>query len=54
LKQNNIFKAREGKYQTKINALETLVAGTTKENEVFSLVMHLEACLPFFYIIIVC
>ncbi|XP_045823203.1 kinesin-like protein KIN-14J isoform X2 [Trifolium pratense] len=32
--QNNIFKAREGKYQTKINALETLAVGTTEENEV--------------------
>lgn len=32
--QNNIFKAREGKYQTKINALETMAVGTTKENEV--------------------
>ncbi|PNY05869.1 kinesin-4-like protein, partial [Trifolium pratense] len=34
LDQNNIFKAREGKYQTKINALETLAVGTTEENEV--------------------
>ncbi|XP_054825730.1 kinesin-like protein KIN-14J isoform X2 [Prosopis cineraria] len=32
--QNNLFKAREGKYQSRINALETLVAGTTEENEV--------------------
>ncbi|GAU19444.1 hypothetical protein TSUD_76880, partial [Trifolium subterraneum] len=32
--QNNIFKAREGKYQTKINALESLAVGTTEENEV--------------------
>ncbi|KAK4262616.1 hypothetical protein QN277_028155 [Acacia crassicarpa] len=32
--QNNLFKVREGKYQSKINALETLAAGTTEENEV--------------------
>ncbi|XP_028767484.1 LOW QUALITY PROTEIN: kinesin-like protein KIN-14J [Neltuma alba] len=32
--QNNLFKAREGKYQSIINVLETLVAGTTEENEV--------------------
>ncbi|KAK4262766.1 hypothetical protein QN277_028280 [Acacia crassicarpa] len=32
--QNNLFKAREGKYQSRINALETLVAGTSEENEV--------------------
>ncbi|NMR95786.1 hypothetical protein HKB01_00605, partial [Vibrio parahaemolyticus] len=32
--QNNLFKAREGKYQTRINALETLAVGTTEENEV--------------------
>ncbi|KAK7358615.1 hypothetical protein VNO77_00550 [Canavalia gladiata] len=31
--QNNLFKAREGKYQTRINALETLALGTTEENE---------------------
>ncbi|XP_058732019.1 kinesin-like protein KIN-14J [Vicia villosa] len=31
--QNNIFKAREGKYQTKLNAVETLAVGTTEENE---------------------
>ncbi|CAJ1937424.1 unnamed protein product [Sphenostylis stenocarpa] len=34
--QNNLFKAREGKYQTRINALETLAVGTTEENEVVS------------------
>ncbi|KAG5041449.1 hypothetical protein JHK85_013925 [Glycine max] len=34
LQQNNLFKAREGKYQTRINALETLAVGTTEENEV--------------------
>ncbi|KAE9614134.1 putative minus-end-directed kinesin ATPase [Lupinus albus] len=32
--QNNLFKAREGKYQSRMNALETLAAGTTEENEV--------------------
>ncbi|XP_061348692.1 kinesin-like protein KIN-14J [Gastrolobium bilobum] len=32
--QNNLFKAREGKYQSRINALETLAVGTTEENEV--------------------
>ncbi|XP_054824248.1 kinesin-like protein KIN-14J [Prosopis cineraria] len=32
--QNNLFKVREEKYQLKINALETLAAGTTEENEV--------------------
>ncbi|XP_027340167.1 kinesin-like protein KIN-14J [Abrus precatorius] len=32
--QNNLFKAREGKYQTRINALETLAIGTTEENEI--------------------
>ncbi|RYR19360.1 hypothetical protein Ahy_B03g064124 isoform F [Arachis hypogaea] len=32
--QNNIFKAHEEKYQSRINALETLAAGTTEENEV--------------------
>ncbi|KAG4398290.1 hypothetical protein GLYMA_08G014800v4 [Glycine max] len=32
--QNHLFKAREGKYQTRINALETLAVGTTEENEV--------------------
>ncbi|XP_029127714.1 kinesin-like protein KIN-14J [Cajanus cajan] len=32
--QNNLFKAREGKYQTRISALETLAVGTTEENEV--------------------
>ncbi|CAK8579200.1 unnamed protein product [Lathyrus sativus] len=31
--QNNIFKAREGKYQTKLNAVETLAAGAAEENE---------------------
>ncbi|KAI5383708.1 Kinesin-like protein KIN-14J, variant 2, partial [Lathyrus oleraceus] len=31
--QNKIFKAREGKYQTKLNAVETLAAGATEENE---------------------
>ncbi|KAL9329933.1 hypothetical protein ACSQ67_004936 [Phaseolus vulgaris] len=34
--QNYRFKSREGKYQTRINALETLAVGTTKENEVLS------------------
>ncbi|CAL0312646.1 unnamed protein product [Lupinus luteus] len=32
--QNNLFKAREGKYQLRMNALETLAEGTTEENEV--------------------
>ncbi|XP_072089366.1 kinesin-like protein KIN-14J isoform X1 [Arachis hypogaea] len=32
--QNNIFKAREEKYQSRINALETLATGATEENEV--------------------
>ncbi|KAK7399207.1 hypothetical protein VNO78_10386 [Psophocarpus tetragonolobus] len=32
--QNNLFKAREEKYQTRISALETLAVGTTEENEV--------------------
>ncbi|XLT29197.1 hypothetical protein HN873_060489, partial [Arachis hypogaea] len=31
--QNNIFKAREDKYQSRINALETLAAGATEENK---------------------
>ena len=55
LKQNHIFKAREGKYQTRINALETLAVGTTTENEVFlyfyvlSLLMDLGQCLAILY-----
>ena len=36
LQQNNLFKAREGKYQLRMNALETLAVGTTEENEVLS------------------
>ncbi|XP_028762599.1 kinesin-like protein KIN-14J isoform X2 [Neltuma alba] len=32
--QNSLFKVREGKYQLKINALETLATGTTEESEV--------------------
>ncbi|QHN95182.1 p-loop nucleoside triphosphate hydrolase superfamily protein [Arachis hypogaea] len=31
--ENNIFKAREEKYQSRINALETLTAGATEENK---------------------
>ncbi|KAL2342754.1 hypothetical protein Fmac_004039 [Flemingia macrophylla] len=38
--QNNLFKAREGKYQTRINALETLAVGTTEENEVVTSWLH--------------
>ncbi|KAK7318229.1 hypothetical protein RJT34_02928 [Clitoria ternatea] len=34
--QNNLFKVREGKYQARINALETLAVGTTEENEVIA------------------
>ncbi|MED6156592.1 hypothetical protein PIB30_015905 [Stylosanthes scabra] len=34
MKQNNILKVREEKYQSRINALETLAAGATEENEV--------------------
>ncbi|XP_027921755.1 kinesin-like protein KIN-14J [Vigna unguiculata] len=34
--QNYRFKVREGKYQTRIQALETLAVGTTEENEVLS------------------
>lgn len=49
LKQNKIFKAREGKYQTKLNAVETLAAGATEENEVFSLLMHLDAYVTVLY-----
>ncbi|XLT93393.1 hypothetical protein HN873_015055 [Arachis hypogaea] len=36
--QNNIFKAREEKYQSRINALETLAAGATEENKICDLV----------------
>ncbi|XP_019424122.1 PREDICTED: kinesin-like protein KIN-14J isoform X2 [Lupinus angustifolius] len=32
--QNNLFKAREEKYQSRMNALENLAVGTTEENEV--------------------
>ncbi|CAH8359355.1 unnamed protein product [Eruca vesicaria subsp. sativa] len=32
--QNNIFKAREEKYQSRINVLEALAAGTGEENEI--------------------
>jgi len=35
LKQNYCFKVREGKYQTRIQALKTLALGTTEENEIF-------------------
>lgn len=56
LKQNNLFKAREGKYQTKLNALETLAVGTAEENEVFHLLMDLGACLSvllyYYYLLI--
>ncbi|KAI4326954.1 hypothetical protein L6164_019464 [Bauhinia variegata] len=34
--QNNLFKACEGKYQTRLNALETLAIGTNEENEVMT------------------
>ncbi|XP_014508699.1 kinesin-like protein KIN-14J isoform X2 [Vigna radiata var. radiata] len=34
--QNYRIKAREGKYQTRIHALETLALGTTEENEILS------------------
>lgn len=46
LQQNNLFKVREGKYQARINALETLVAGTTEENEVPSILMDLDTHSP--------
>ncbi|XLR53854.1 hypothetical protein S83_004526, partial [Arachis hypogaea] len=36
--QNNIFKAHEEKYQSRINALETLAAGATEENKICDLV----------------
>ncbi|XLU58227.1 hypothetical protein S245_052875, partial [Arachis hypogaea] len=39
--QNNIFKACEEKYQSRINALETLAAGATEENKVVSLLIEL-------------
>ena len=39
--QNNIFKAHEEKYQSRINALETLAAGATEENKVVSLLIEL-------------
>uniref|UniRef100_A0A5B6YQ47 Kinesin-like protein n=1 Tax=Davidia involucrata TaxID=16924 RepID=A0A5B6YQ47_DAVIN len=32
--QNNLCKAREGKYQSRLGVLETLATGTTEENEV--------------------
>ncbi|KAF3448569.1 hypothetical protein FNV43_RR09282 [Rhamnella rubrinervis] len=32
--QNNLYRAREEKYQSKIRVLETLATGTTEENEV--------------------
>ncbi|XP_052117358.1 uncharacterized protein LOC107489016 isoform X3 [Arachis duranensis] len=38
IEQNNIFKAREEKYQSRINALETLAAGATEENKICDLV----------------
>ncbi|KAK4488283.1 hypothetical protein RD792_004033 [Penstemon davidsonii] len=33
-KQNNLYKSREDRFQSKIKALETLATGTTEENEV--------------------
>ncbi|KAG8374958.1 hypothetical protein BUALT_Bualt10G0049800 [Buddleja alternifolia] len=33
-KQSNLYKSRDGRYHSKIRALETLVTGTTEENEV--------------------
>ncbi|KAM7531296.1 hypothetical protein LguiB_034706 [Lonicera macranthoides] len=35
-KQNNLYKSREKKYQSRIRALETLVMGTAEENEVLA------------------
>jgi len=34
LQQNNIFKAREEKYHSRIRVLEALASGTEEENEV--------------------
>ena len=34
MQQNNIFKAREEKYQSRINVLEALASGSGEENEV--------------------
>lgn len=34
VQQNNVFKAREEKYQSRIKVLETLASGTNEENEV--------------------
>lgn len=34
VQQNILFRVREEKYRSRIKVLETLAAGTTKENEV--------------------
>jgi kinesin family protein C2/C3 len=35
-KQNNLYKSREKKYQSRLRALETLVVGTIEENEILN------------------
>jgi len=36
LQQNNIFKAREEKYHSRIRVLEALASGTEEEKEVYT------------------
>lgn len=44
--QNNLYKAREEKYQSRIRVLETLATGTTEENRVI-LVLELNLYIYF-------
>lgn len=37
LQQNNLFKSREEKYQSRIRVLETLATGTNDENQVLQI-----------------
>lgn len=36
LQQNNLYRAREEKYQSRLRALESLAKGTIEENEVLT------------------
>lgn len=36
MQQNNLIKAREEKYQSRIKVLETLASGTSEETQVFT------------------
>lgn len=48
MQQNNLFKTREEKYQSRIRVLETLAAGTGDENEVW--LTFLVDCSYIFYL----